>query len=87
MIEIFNTISNIAKNLEKNVFVNCQNFIKPELSNEQIHQNVYQYCSNVIEKEFSLSKSVKAIVGKDRKGLDAKRQRTFRKKSMKMENS
>jgi len=80
MIEIFNTISNIAKNLEENVFVNCQNFIKPELGNEQIHQDVYQYCSHVIEKEFSLSKSVKAVVGKDRKGLDSKRQRTFRKK-------
>lgn len=80
MIEIFNTISNIAKNLEKNVFVNCQNFIKPELSNEQIHQDVYQYCSQVIENEFSLSKSVKAVVGKDRKGLDSQRQRTFRKK-------
>lgn len=61
MIEIFNTISNIAKNLEKNVFVNCQNFIKPELSNEQIHQDVYQYCSQVIENEFSLSKVLKPL--------------------------
>ncbi len=70
----------MQKKLEKNVFVNCQNFIKPELSSEQIHQDVYEYCSKVIEDEFRLSKSVKGVVGKDRKGLDSKRQRTFRKK-------
>jgi fructose-1,6-bisphosphatase I len=80
MIEIFNAISNIAKNLEEHVFVNCQNFIKPGLRDEQIHQDVYQYCSQVIEDEFKYSKSVKAVVGKDRKGLDTNRQRTFRKK-------
>lgn len=80
MIEIFNTISNIAKKLERNVFVNCQNFIKPELSSKQIHQDVYEYSSKIIEEEFSYSRSVKGVVGKDRKIVDAKRERTFRKK-------
>ncbi|MEA3384006.1 MAG: class 1 fructose-bisphosphatase [Campylobacterota bacterium] len=67
MIEVYNAITNIANDLEKNVFVNYNNFVKPDLTDEQIDANVYDYCSLVIEKEMEALKSVKSIIGKDKK--------------------
>lgn len=52
MIAVFNAITNIAADIEKNVFVDCERFISSGLSCEQMHNNVHEYCSQVIEKEF-----------------------------------
>ncbi len=67
MIEVYNAITNIASDLENNVFVNYNNFVKPDLTDDEIHQSVYKHCSAVIEREFESLKSVKGIIGKDKK--------------------
>ncbi|MEA2050790.1 MAG: class 1 fructose-bisphosphatase [Campylobacterota bacterium] len=67
MIEVYNAITNIANDLEKNVFVNYNDFAKANLTEEEIHSDVYSYCSKIIEQEFKSLKSIKAIVGKDTK--------------------
>ena len=67
MIEVYNAITNIACDLEKNVFVNYNDFVKDGLSDEEIHNDVYKHCSSVIEKEMGSLKSIKGIVGKDKK--------------------
>ncbi len=67
MIAVFNAITNIAADIEKNVFVDCERFISSGLSCEQMHNNVHEYCSQVIEKEFKKVKSVHGFVGKDTK--------------------
>ncbi len=67
MVEVFNAISNIACDLEKNVFVDYNSFAKLDLSDDQIHKDVYSYCSNVIQNEMKAVKSVKSIIGKDTK--------------------
>ncbi|MBP7742251.1 MAG: fructose-1,6-bisphosphatase [Aliarcobacter sp.] len=67
MIEIFNAVENIAKNLEQEVFFKCDQFFDNDHNDEEIHNNVYNYCSNLIEKEFETVRSVKSIIGKDKK--------------------
>lgn len=67
MIEVYNAITNIANDIEKNVFVNYDNFVKEGKSASDIHNDIYSYCSNSIEKEFEYLKSVKGVIGKDKK--------------------
>lgn len=67
MIAVFNAITNIAEDIEKNVFVDCERFISQGLSNEQMQNSVHEYCSKVIEKEFKKVKSVHGFIGKDNK--------------------
>lgn len=67
MIEVFNAITNIAKDIEQNVFINCHNFISPDIEEEQMHKNVYDYCSKVIQREFEYVKNIKSVIGKDNK--------------------
>lgn len=67
MIAVFNAITNIAEDIEKNVFVDCERFISQGLSNEQMQNNVHEYCSKIIEKEFKKVKSVHGFIGKDNK--------------------
>ncbi len=69
MIEVYNAITNIANDIEKNVFVNYNDFVKEGLSARDIHSNIYDYCSQSIEKEFEYLKSVKGVIGKDKKQL------------------
>ena len=69
MIEVYNAITNIANDIEKNVFVNYDNFVKEGKSAGDIHNDIYAYCSRSIEKEFEYLKSVKGVVGKDKKQL------------------
>ncbi len=67
MIAVFNAITNIAEDIEKSVFVDCQRFISNGLSNEEIHINVHKYCSKIIQKEFKKVKSVHGFIGRDKK--------------------
>lgn len=67
MIEVYNAITNIANKIEKNVFIDYHNFTDPTKTEEQIHANIYEYCLQIIEKEFEYSKSVKGIIGKNKK--------------------
>lgn len=67
MIALFNAITNIAEDIEKNVFKDCERFIDNDLSDEQMHKNVNEYCSKVIEREFKRVKSVHGFIGKDTK--------------------
>jgi fructose-1,6-bisphosphatase I len=67
MIEVYNAITNIANSIEKEVFIGYDKFTKEDKSPKQIHSDVYSYCANIIEKEFEYLKSVKGIIGKDKK--------------------
>ena len=67
MEEIFKAITNIAVNLEKNIFVGYTNFAMSTLTNKQIEKNIYTYCSTIIENEFTNISSIKSIIGKDTK--------------------
>jgi fructose-1,6-bisphosphatase I len=67
MIEIYNAITNIANQIEKNVFIDYNNFASKTKSEQEIHNDVYKYCSDVIETEFEYLKNVKGIIGKNKK--------------------
>ncbi len=67
MIALFNAITNIAEDIEKNVFIDCERFIDNNLSDEQMHKSVNEYCSKIIEREFKRVKSVHGFIGKDNK--------------------
>ncbi len=67
MIEVYNAITNIATTIENDVFINYDKFTDKNKSEKQIHEDVYTHCSNVIEKELEYLKSVKGIIGKDKK--------------------
>ncbi|MGM0518479.1 MAG: hypothetical protein ACQERD_02410 [Campylobacterota bacterium] len=64
MIAVFNAITNIAEDIEKNVFTDCDKFISSGLSDEQMHDRVNEYCSKVIRTEFKKVKSVHGFIGK-----------------------
>jgi len=67
MIAVFNAITNIAEDIEKNVFVDCDRFISNGLSDEDMNEKVRAYCSSVIEREFKRVKSVHSFIGKRHK--------------------
>ncbi len=67
MIAVFNAITNIAEDIEKNVFVDCERFISNGLSSDKMHDDVHKYCSEVIQKEFRKVKSVHSFIGRDKK--------------------
>jgi len=67
MIEVYNAITNIANQIEKNVFINYNNFRSESKTEKQVHEDIYTYCSNVIETEFEYLKNVKSLIGKDKK--------------------
>ncbi len=67
MIEVYNAITNIANQIEKNVFINYNDFTSETKTETQIHEDIQEYCLNVIEKEFEYLKSVKGIIGKNKK--------------------
>lgn len=67
MIEVYNAITNIANQIEKNVFINYNNFRSDSKTEQQIHEDIYKYCSDVIETEFEYLKNVKSLIGKDKK--------------------
>jgi fructose-1,6-bisphosphatase I len=68
MIEVFNAISNIAVEIETDVFKNCSDFLVNK-SDEEIHHDVYAHCTAIIEREFEKVRSVKGAIGKDKKQL------------------
>ena len=67
MIAVFNAITNIAEDIEKNVFVDCESFLERGLSDKQMKENVHEYCSKVIHREFKKVKSVNGFIGKYKK--------------------
>ena len=67
MIAVFNAITNIAEDIEKNVFVDCDRFIERGLSDKDMNQKVRSYCSDVIKREFKRVKSVHSFIGKQHK--------------------
>jgi fructose-1,6-bisphosphatase I len=67
MIAVFNAITNIAEDIEKNVFVDCERFIANGLTDKQMHESVHEYCSKVIHREFKRVKSVHGFIGKYKK--------------------
>ena len=67
MIEVYNAITNIANQIEKNVFINYSNFTDETKTEKEIHEDIQEYCLQVIEKEFEYLKSVKGIIGKNKK--------------------
>lgn len=69
MIAIFNAITNIAEDIEKNVFADCDKFISNGLSDEEMNEKVRSYCSGVIRREFSRTKSIHSYIGKQHKNL------------------
>lgn len=69
MIAIFNAITNIAEDIEKNVFVDCDRFISSGLSDKEMNEQVRSYCSSVIRREFSRTKSVHSYIGRQHKNL------------------
>lgn len=69
MIAIFNAITNIAEDIEKNVFVDCDKFISSGLTDKEMNEKVRSYCSSVIRREFSRTKSVHSYIGRQHKNL------------------
>ena len=67
MIAVFNAITNIAEDIEKNVFVDCDRFIASGLSDKEMNEKVRDYCSEVIEREFKRVKSIHSFIGKRHK--------------------
>ncbi len=67
MIEVYNAITNIANQIEKNVFINYNDFTSETKTEEQIHTDINEYCLKVIETEFEYLKSVKGIIGRNKK--------------------
>lgn len=69
MIAVFNAITNIAEDIEKNVFVDCERFIASGLSDKERNEQVRSYCSSVIRREFSRTKSIHSYIGRQHKNL------------------
>ncbi len=69
MIEIFNAVSNIAKEIEQQIFINCDDFLDNSLDTQAMHTKVFAHCSKIIEREFEYVKSIKGVIGKDKKQL------------------
>ncbi len=67
MIAVFNAITNIAEDIEKNVFVDCDRFISSGLSDKERNEQARAYCSSVIQREFKRVKSIKSFIGKQHK--------------------
>jgi len=67
MVEIFNSIANIAKNIENDIFQNCSDFLESKKSDEEMHLSVYNHCSSIIESEFEKTRSVHRVIGQDKK--------------------
>lgn len=67
MIAVFNAITNIAEDIEKNVFVDCEKYLSDGLSNKQTHDKVHKYCSKVIQREFKRVRSVHGFIGRQSK--------------------
>ncbi|PLY05966.1 MAG: fructose-bisphosphatase class I [Arcobacter sp.] len=67
MIAVFNAITNIAEDIEKNVFVDCDRFISSGLSDKERNEQARSYCSSVIQREFSRVKSIHSFIGKQHK--------------------
>ena len=67
MKEIFNAITNIVVNLEQNVFVGYDNFVKSDLSKDEIQKDIYNYCTNIVNDEFKLVTSVQSTIAQDTK--------------------
>ncbi len=69
MIAIFNAITNIAEDIEKNVFVDCDRFISSGLTDKEMNEQVRSYCASVIEREFRRTKSIHSFIGRQHKNL------------------
>ncbi len=67
MIAVFNAITNIAEDIEKNVFVDCDRFISSGLSDKEKNEQARAYCSKVIEREFKRVKSINSFIGRQHK--------------------
>lgn len=64
MIEVFNAITNIAEDIEKDVFQSCTDFLDLNKTDSEIHADVYGHCRSIIRDEFKKVKSVKGVMGR-----------------------
>jgi len=69
MVEIFNTITNIATQIENDVFVDFNNFAQKADSQTKLQTNILNHCSDIITKEFKHNKNIKALISSDTKEL------------------
>ncbi len=69
MTNIFKAISNIAKEIENNVFSNYDNFTTNTNSISDTNQNINNYCSNLIKNTFLKIDDIKSIVNQDDKEI------------------
>jgi len=69
MVEIFNTITNIATTIENDVFVDFNNFAEKNNSVKELQTNILTYCSDIISDEFKHDKSIKGLICSDSKEL------------------
>lgn len=69
MVEIFNSITNIAKKIENDVFIGYENFTNSTRTDKEVQTNILEHCSKLIEDEFKHDKSIKALISKDKKEL------------------
>jgi fructose-1,6-bisphosphatase I len=67
MVEVFNSIANIATKIEKDVFKNCSDFLDTQSSDAKVHEKVFAHCQKIIENEFDKTRSVKEVLSQDKK--------------------
>ncbi len=67
MVEVFNSIVNIAVHIEKDVFKKCSDFLDTKQSDEQMHRKVFSHCKMIMEREFDRTQSVKSMVMQETK--------------------
>ncbi|NLO17658.1 MAG: fructose-bisphosphatase class I [Arcobacter butzleri] len=70
MIEIFNAISNIAEQIEKDIFKGVSDeFFDVTIGNKKVQEKIYDRCMNIIEKEFEHVPSIKGALSQDKKQM------------------
>lgn len=69
MVEIFNSVTNIAEQIENDVFLNYDNFCLNNQPLETIKANILHHCQDIIETEFKYDKNIKGLVAQDTKEL------------------
>ncbi|QOG13165.1 fructose-bisphosphatase class I [Arcobacter sp. FWKO B] len=70
MIEIFNAVSNIAVDIEKDIFNGLSDeFFDVKIEDDELHSKIYTKCTQIIETELEKVRSVKGALSKDKKQM------------------
>ena len=67
MVEIFNTVANIATHIEKDIFKNAHEFLDKDATQKQIDAEILQHCQNIIERECNKTVSIHTLISQDSK--------------------